>query len=125
MHELSLVRSIFHTLEEEFGGAALNRLERIELRVGLLANVEPTLLQNAFRAWTQTEGRFEHVSLHIEMVPIEVECPNCQRRSRVENYRFVCAHCQQPASTIVHGTELLIHRVHFAEPATDEAGSRD
>lgn len=120
MHELSLVRSIFHTLQEEFGADALRRLERIELRIGLLANVEPTLLQNAFRAWTQTEGRFEHVSLLIEMVPIEVECPSCKQRSLVENYHFVCAHCQQPTSTIVHGTELLIHRVHFAEPATDK-----
>ncbi len=115
MHEVSLVRSIFHTLEEEFGAEALEALERIELRVGLLANVEPVLLQNAFRAWTETEGRFGQVELHIELVPIEVECPACGRRSGVDNYRFVCGHCGQPTNRIVQGTELLIHRVHFAE----------
>ncbi|RMD70361.1 MAG: hydrogenase maturation nickel metallochaperone HypA [Bacteroidetes bacterium] len=119
MHEVSLVRSIFHTLEEEFGPDALDRLQRIELRIGLLANVEPVLLQNAFKAWTQAEDRFTAVELAIEMVPIEVECPACGRRSTVENYRFECSHCHRPTNQIVHGTELLIHRVHFAERQPD------
>ncbi len=115
MHEVSLVRSIFQTLEEEFGTTELSRLQSIELRIGLLANVEPVLLQNAFKAWTEAEGRFLHVQLHIEIVPIEVHCPACGKNSQVENYRFTCQHCGQPTNQVVHGTELLIHRVHFEE----------
>ena len=50
MHEISLVRTIFRTLEEQFQPDELERVETIELKIGPLANVESILLQNAFDA---------------------------------------------------------------------------
>ena len=96
MHEISLIRNIFRTLEEEFPKQELEKLSAIDLKIGLLSNVEPLLMHNAMKAVTEAEGRFQQVSLNIEKVDIEIFCV-----------------CGKPNNNVVQGTELLIHRVHF------------
>ncbi len=113
MHEISLVRNIFNTLEAEFSSEELATLTAIDLKVGLLSNVEPILMQNAFEAVTTAEQRFQSVKLNVEVIPIEIYCKTCDAYSAIKNYKFVCSICGQPSNNIVKGTELLIHRVHF------------
>ncbi|MGB3850846.1 MAG: hydrogenase maturation nickel metallochaperone HypA [Tunicatimonas sp.] len=113
MHEVSLVRSIFRTLEEEFPAEKLDRLAQVNLRVGLLSNVEPLLMQNAFRALTEAEPRYRSVTLETETVPVTIYCAACDHTSEVQQYHFVCASCGQLNNNVVQGTELLIHQVHF------------
>ncbi|NRB49968.1 MAG: hydrogenase maturation nickel metallochaperone HypA [Saprospiraceae bacterium] len=112
MHEISLVRNIFATLESEFSKEDLEAMTAIDMKIGLLANVEPILMQNAFEAVTTAEEKYQTVKLNIELIPIEVFCSECQIQSAVENYKFVCS-CGKPNNNVVKGTELLIHRVHF------------
>ncbi len=114
MHEISLVRNIFRTLEEEFDSEELNRLEGIDLKVGLLANIEPILMQNAFEAVTQDQNRFLNTRLSIKVVPIIVECEICGNRTEVKNYSFKCEN-GHPTRNIIQGEELTIERVHFAD----------
>ncbi|MEL7123603.1 MAG: hydrogenase maturation nickel metallochaperone HypA [Bacteroidota bacterium] len=114
MHEISLVRNIFNTLEAEFSQPELNKMEAINLKVGLLSNIEPTLMQNAFEAVTTAEEKYQTVKLNIELIPIEIYCAKCDLYSKVENYKFVC-HCGKPSQNVVKGTELLIHQVTFVD----------
>ena len=114
MHEISLVRNIFSTLEAEFSPEELSSMSAIDLKVGMLSNIEPLLMQNAFEAVTTAEEKYQEVKLNIELIPIEIHCLSCDTHSGVENYKFVCASCGQPSNNVVKGTELLIHRVHFA-----------
>ena len=115
MHEISLVRSIFRTLEEQFSDAEMSRITAIELKVGPLANVEPTLMQNAYEAVVEEdEKRFSNTTLRINLVPILVQCPECGATTEVHNYRFVCA-CGKPCANVVQGNELLIERVEMRE----------
>jgi hydrogenase nickel incorporation protein HypA/HybF len=120
MHEVSLVRNILRTLEDEFGAAGVAQVRDIYLRVGLLANVEPVLMQNAFWAVQAAEPRLAQMALHVEVLPILVRCELCGHESTITNYRFACAQCLAPTKNIIQGTELLIHQVSFAEtePAT-------
>ncbi len=113
MHEISLVRSIFRTLKEEFPEEKLNRMQAIHLKVGKLSNVEPILLENAFQAVISEVEEYAHLQLEIERIPVEILCENCGKKSHIENYIFKCAHCGNPSRNIVQGTELLIHRVDF------------
>ena len=113
MHEISLIRNIFSTLESEFSKEELDTMTAIDLKVGLLSNVEPILMQNALAAVTTAEEKYQEVKLHIELVPIEIYCQDCDRNSTIENYKFACASCGKPNNNVVKGTELLIHRVHF------------
>lgn len=122
MHEISLVRNVFRTLKDQFPPEELAKISAIRLKIGLLANVEPVLLQNAFQAVVETdEPGFRLTALEIEMVPIVIECPGCGKQSTVEQYRFRCAHCDTPTNNIVTGTELMISGVEMEnEPATPD-----
>ena len=112
MHEISLVRNIFRTLEAEFEKEELRKLSQIDLKVGLLSNVEPVLMQNAFEAVTQDEQRFLETKLQVLVVPIIVKCELCGDESEVKNYSFKCRN-GHPTKNIIQGEELLIERVHF------------
>ena len=113
MHEISLVRNIFNTLEAEFSKEELDTMTAINLKVGLLSNIEPILMQNAFEAVTTAEEKYQTVKLNVELVPIEIYCADCQSNSIIENHKFVCASCGKPNNNVVKGLELLIHQVHF------------
>ena len=115
MHEISLIRSIFNTLESEFSTTDLQDMTAINLKVGKLSNVEPILLQNAFDAVTTAEEKYQSVQLNVELVPIEIYCKNCDTHSEIKAYKFVCASCQQPNNNVVKGTELLIHQIQFSD----------
>lgn len=115
MHEISLVRTISNTLESEFSAAELARLTNINLRVGLLSNVQPLLMQNAFGAVQEAEGKFRGVKLNIEVLPVIVACELCGQESEVDNYKFACANCGRPTSNVIQGNELLIHQVAFSD----------
>ncbi|GAB5523743.1 MAG: hypothetical protein Roseis2KO_16150 [Roseivirga sp.] len=114
MHEISLVRNIFRTLEEEFEADDLERLEGIDLKVGLLANIEPILMQNAFEAVTQDQDKYLNTKLTINVVPVIVECELCGNKTEVTNYSFKCEN-GHPTRNIIQGEELTIERVHFAD----------
>ena len=115
MHEISLVRNIFRTLEQEFDPDELARLEGIDLKVGKLSNVEPLLMQSAFEAVVEDDGRFRNVSLNINLLPVKIKCEKCGDISEVQNYVFRCSN-GHPTGNLIQGTELLIDRVHFADP---------
>ncbi|MEL6133885.1 MAG: hydrogenase maturation nickel metallochaperone HypA, partial [Bacteroidota bacterium] len=84
MHELSLVQSIFSSLEAELSPEELQKLSGVELKIGLLANVEPTLLQNAFLAYQESHPEYAQVQLNTELVPIQIHCRSCDAPSPVE-----------------------------------------
>lgn len=114
MHEISLVRNIFSTLEAEFPGR-LSALRNIHLTVGLLSNVQPLLMQSAFEAVLQDEPKYAAASLQVNVLPIIIECPLCNTKSEVEAYKFICKQCGRPTNNLVQGDELLISKVEFED----------
>lgn len=114
MHEISLVRNIFKTLEDEFPGQ-IDKVRGIHLNVGLLSNVQPILMQNAFEAILLDEPKFSKASLHVKVLPVLVHCDDCHKDSEVQQYKFACAACGKPSKNIIQGEELLISKVEFTE----------
>ena len=113
MHEISLVRNIFRTLEEEFPND-LDRIRAINLRVGLLSNVQPILMQNAFQAVIEDEPKYKKTTLNVEVLPILIHCDDCDMTSEVHQYRFICP-CGKPSRNVIQGEELLISSIEIEE----------
>ncbi len=111
MHEISLVRNILSTLEDEFPGR-VHQIIRIHLKAGMLSNVQPVLMQNAFEAVMEDEPKYNKITLEVEVLPILIHCEDCNLTSQVEAYRFICA-CGKPSKNIVQGEELMISQVEF------------
>jgi hydrogenase nickel incorporation protein HypA/HybF len=111
MHEISLVRNILRTLEEEYPEKR-GQLRRVQLKAGLLSNVQPILMQNAWEAVLADEPEYAYTKLEVIVLPILIYCNECNKTLEVENYRFICA-CGKPSRNVIQGEELLISEVEF------------
>ena len=115
MHETSIVNSIIKTLEMEFEAEKLKKLRAIHVKVGILSNIEPRLLHNAYGAYNYGGSDYEKVQLHVESTPIIIHCDDCNEDTFVEQYKFFCKNCKKPSKNVIQGEELLIHKVEFED----------
>lgn len=113
MHEISLVRNIFSTLEEEYP-EKIEQLRGIYLQVGLLSNIQPVLMQSAFKAVLEDAPKYGKTSLHVEVLPILIECTECKKISEIKDYIFKCS-CGKPCTNIIQGQEMMISKIEFEE----------
>jgi hydrogenase nickel incorporation protein HypA/HybF len=103
------------TLEQEFEAQKLNKMKAIHLKVGILSNIEPRLLYNAYSAYHLTNPRYHHVKLHVESTSLKIQCEVCNHITDVKNYRFICENCERPSKNVIQGEEMLIHKVEFED----------
>ncbi|WP_299533564.1 hydrogenase maturation nickel metallochaperone HypA [Ulvibacterium sp.] len=115
MHETSIVNSIMRTLEIEFEKEKLDKMKSIHLKVGILSNIEPRLLHNAYSAYHMMNPQYSGVQLNIESTALKIQCEVCNHVTRIKNYRFICENCGRPSKNIIQGEELLIHKVEFED----------
>ena len=60
------------TLEQEFDAEKLNTMTGIYVKVGILSNIEPRLLYNAYEASHMMNPKYQNVKFHIEMVELKI-----------------------------------------------------
>lgn len=113
MHETSIVNSIIKTLEQEFEAEKLRTMTAIHLKVGILSNIEPSLLHSAFHAYGHNDAKWHDMELHIESTQLKIQCEVCNHITDVKNYRFLCENCDRPSKNVIQGEEMLIHKVEF------------
>lgn len=111
MHELSIVKDIFDTLEAHYQ-AKVEDISKIQVTAGLLSNVQPVLIQNAFDAFIADNTQYDDMELEVIVNDIIAYCQHCHENFPVHFHRFVCP-CGQPSATIVQGNELFISKVTF------------
>ncbi|WGQ09977.1 hydrogenase maturation nickel metallochaperone HypA [Pedobacter gandavensis] len=116
MHEIAIVKDIFKTLEQAYP-ETYHQISKIKIQAGLLCNVQPILIQNAFEAFVLEETRFRETELEIELLPIIAYCKSCTSNFEVRFHKFVCS-CGQPSDQIVQGEELRISQVIFNDQIT-------
>lgn len=112
MHELSIVKDIFLTLEEHYQ-AKVEDIEKIQITAGLLSNVQPVLIQNAFDAFIASNPIYKKMDLEVIVIDIIAYCRPCNKEFKVKYHRFVCPSCNMPSADIVKGNELYISKVIF------------
>jgi len=113
MHEISLVRNIFKTLKDQFPGE-IDIVRDIHLTVGVLSNVQPMLMQNAFEVVLEDQPIYNKASLHADVLPVLIHCDECNKDVEVHHYKFICS-CGKPSRNIIQGEELLTSKVEFED----------
>ena len=113
MHEISIVRNVFETLQEVYPDK-FDRITKVQIEAGLLSNIQPILIQNAFEALLMEEPGLADIELEVLLLPIIAHCEICDKDFEVKRHKFVCA-CGTPSKKIVQGEELQISRVEFLE----------
>lgn len=112
MHEIYLVKNIFDRIKEEFP-ERYEDVSSVHLRVGLLSNVQPILIQNAYKAYVMEYPQFYHTELNVEVLPVLIKCEECGETTEVKLNKFVCAKCGHPTRNIIQGEELYINEINF------------
>ncbi|MDY3363948.1 hydrogenase maturation nickel metallochaperone HypA [Riemerella anatipestifer] len=111
MHEVPIVKDIVRNLEEHYGDR-FKEISKVKVEAGLLSNVQPILIQNAFEAMIIEDPRLENIDLEVFLLPIIAYCNNCDKDFEVKRHKFVCD-CGTPSRTIKQGEELRISEVEF------------
>lgn len=114
MHELSIVKDIFDTLEEHYD-AKVEDIQQIQVTAGLLSNVQPVLIQNAFDAFITDHPYYREMELEVLVNDIIAHCDHCKKDFHVRYHKFVCDDCGTPSANIVQGNELFISKVIFKQ----------
>ncbi len=120
MHELSVCQALLRQVEEVVRSHRAQGVTRIVVRIGPLAGVEPTLLEQAYpiaRAGTCAN----EAELVVERLPVRVRCEDCGAESEVPANRLVCKSCGDWRTRLIGGDELLLASV---ELVMDEAGEQ-
>lgn len=114
MHELSLINYLLRLVDREAIKAGGGRVTRVRVLAGEFSGVEPALLQSAFRIAAPTTSSRD-ASLEIQVVPLEAECRDCEKRTRVVDFRFVCAQCGSNQIDVLSGEELLLESITLSD----------
>lgn len=111
MHETGIVQEIFDTLQQEYPDRYAT-IVKVQIEAGLLSNIQPILIQNAFEAYVIDQPQFAQVELEVKVLPIHAYCERCQEPFEVVFHRFVCD-CGTPSGKVIQGEELRISQVIF------------
>src|SRR5210317_1351272 len=92
MHELSIAMGIVDIAEKETRKANAQKVELIELEIGVLSGVEIYALDFA---WPQAIKNtvLEHAEKKVNIIPGKGKCLECQHEFNMENYYDSCPEC--------------------------------
>lgn len=107
MHEFSLCEGIIDTVTTQARQQGFNRVRRVWLEIGELANVELEALRFAFEIVRQGTTAAE-AELDIITVPGRAHCLDCAQTVAVQQHFDPCPFCGGYQWRLVSGTELRI-----------------
>ena len=107
MHEMAIMESLLHTVEEEGRSQRFSRVHGIVLEVGRLAGVETQALKFAFQA-TAPGTIAEGATLEIEEPLGWGWCADCVRETPVASRTDTCPSCGRAFLVILGGTEMRL-----------------
>ena len=110
MHELSLCQDLIGQLTDIARRHRARSVACIRVQIGMLAGVEPLLLESAFtiaRAGTVAEK----AEMITEMVSPKVVCHACGVESDTSPSCLRCSACGGSDTRLIRGDELILARV--------------
>lgn len=114
MHERSLVSSVLAQVERLMADYSQHSLLELRLSLGEFSGIDPELFRSAFDEMVaQTDLR--GTRLHLDCVPIEAVCMDCEAEFRISNFDFTCPQCSSPQTRILRGEELMLESLVMEE----------
>lgn len=114
MHEVGIIESALEVIRREARAHDAAQVDRVIMRVGALAGVEPDALRFAFAAvspGTVAAG----AELEIQLVPARAHCRECHQDFAIESgFIFQCPRCHAFSGDVRAGRELELTRLEFS-----------
>ena len=116
MHELSIMQDLFTKLDGLAARHSATRVAAFEIEVGVLANVVPELLAEAFRAFRASEPLLAETRMRIVQTEFALACDHCGEHSWPERFELRCLECGSTRVRCISGEELLLRNVELDIP---------
>ncbi len=124
MHELSLARNLIELARDAATAAGARRVSRLHCRVGVLRQIDDTLMQEAFElagAGTLCEG----AGLTIEKAPITAYCSGCGQSFAIREWNSDCPRCGAAGTRFAGGDELELVSIEVEKDDDDPGGPKN
>jgi hydrogenase nickel incorporation protein HypA/HybF len=107
MHEYSIVMALIEQCEALAKQHNAIAIERVNIKVGILSGVEPSLLAQAFNSF-KLDGICTNASLNMQIQPLVLQCNTCNKRT-VQMHRVVlCPDCNSADTLVVDGEDMML-----------------
>ena len=110
MHEMSIAQAIMDEINNIAEANKLEKVECIHLEAGLLKQVVPELMVDAFSAVSETTIADSAELIILEIEPI-ASCNECGAQFKPEVHDYTCPECKKASCDIIKGDEILITKV--------------
>jgi hydrogenase nickel incorporation protein HypA/HybF len=107
MHEISIAQSILDSVRTEALRFPGKHIEKIGVRIGALAGVDPDSLSFCFGILVK-DSDLEPLELDINFLPRQHQCQVCDEFFPASYEDSACPSCGATESTFVSGDELEI-----------------
>lgn len=124
MHEMGIANSILDGVAAELRRRPGSRAEKVGVRIGVLAGVDPDALNFAFDALT-IDTPLAGLKLEVEYVAPRSRCRDCNRDFEVRNYELLCPACGSLATERISGDELEFTYLEIEETEIGETHSAE
>lgn len=107
MHEMSIAEGILDIALDTMRQNNGIIIHSVQLDLGLMSGVEPDALLFCWYAvvkGTAAEGS----KIDIHTIPITGQCLDCDAVFDVQNYAFICPHCESKYINTIGGRELQV-----------------
>ena len=119
MHETSIAQAVLDALEKSFPNGTPGRPRSIRLRAGVLVQVNPQALREAF-ALASEGSRWTGTVLEVTLEEPRVVCGSCGAEAAFPT--AVCPRCKSTALNLRGGDELVVEEVTFDDTGQGETG---
>lgn len=110
MHEIGVVRSMLHTVEDFARDNGLDEIVTIVLEIGDLSMVIPKYVEDIYSVVVK-DTRFENTELVIETVEGQGVCRECKRAFPIVKNEGYCPRCGKRNADIISGRDFVVKEV--------------
>lgn len=107
MHEMSIAEGILDIALETMKNNDASVIHSVQLDLGLISGVEPDALLFCWDALTKGTPA-EKSKIDIHTIPIKGQCLDCDTIFDVQDYKFICPHCESHFVNTIGGRELQV-----------------
>jgi len=107
MHEMSIAIDLLAQIEQIAAANDVTRVERVELEVGILRQVAPEAMVEAFAVLSE-ETVAAGAVLDMTETTARAQCNLCGREYDVTVEQYLCPQCHQADVRILAGNDIVI-----------------
>ena len=114
MHEYSIVTALIEQCEQLALDNNAQAITRVEIKLGILSGVEPSLLNTAFDTF-KLEGICSNADLIMHIQPLVIACNNCGQQTEHKQRNVICSHCESNNTRVLDGEDMILMQLELEQ----------